>query len=519
MPTPTKRTPARLISKTDAAEVVDLTASSDDENNGLQKKAAAPAKKKSRSTTSSTAFATSATSNDGATTEEPAKKKARSSDAASKDSAGSRPQKKPSQQNPPEFDTQMAQAMRDSQAQQQRQEQQQNQQHQSDYEKQLALVMENSKRETNNNVTEVEAVVRDRFRVQQGYTAGEFQTMLDSVVLDVTRCESLDHLERGGWVRGAHSTVLTTDSKTQAKAQYGRILGEATERLFGQVLKLTSDDVFLDVGHGVGNTVLQAAFVHQCEARGIEVIADRNALAVSFEDSLKQMRKRHLAELEVDYQIGSIDLVYGSMEHRDHRNFLTKTNDGNSQETTPTNRVIKAFCNNYNAVFSDRSAKARTKIHLDDVLAGLFAQMPVGSVLATFHRLNMMGDRDEIERMRRERGLSFTSHLGNESFYCLEEISLGMERDSVSWSSRHDKELIVYKYTRLAQAASPEAVFLCANADCERAQQGEAIPATKVAHMDYSKEEVLIMNSCNCNAVGTMSRRRRDPNINYADMD
>ena len=534
VPTPTKRIPARIISKTDATEVVDLTAS-DDEHNveeaPHQKKKAgimAPAKKQSRSSsftaTSNTAF--SATRNDDSSIAEPAKKKVRSIYSTSKDnsSRGMSPQKKkPSQQsNPSEFDNQMAQAMRDSQA----QHQQQQQQPPSDYEKELALAIQNSKNETCHLywTDQVEARFRDRIQVKQGYTADEFQQMFDSVVLDVSRCDSLADVEgvQNGWVRGANSTVSRSDSKTQARAQYGRILFDATERLFRNVLELNRDDVFLDVGHGVGNTVLQAAFVHQCEARGIEVIADRNALAVSFEDSLEKLRKRHLAEKDVDYQIGSIDLVYGSMEDRAHRTFLTRTNDSDSsQETTTTtntnSRVIKAFCNNYNAVFSDRSAKARTKIHLDDVLAGLFAQMPVGSVLATFHRLNMMGDRDETEKRRQERGLSVASHLGNESFYRLEEMSLGMERDSVSWSSRHDKELIVFKYTRLAQASSNEAVFLCSNADCERAQQGEAIPATKVAHMDYSKEEVLVMNSCDCNAVGTMSRRRRDPNVNYAE--
>ena len=347
--------------------------------------------------------------------------------------------------------------------------------------------------------------------VSADYSLDKCKTMISSVVLDVFNAESLEDVEsvNGGWVRGANSKMEPSDSKCQGKAQYGRILFDATQRLLDDVLRLDHDtgDVFVDVGHGIGNAVFQAAYVNKCEARGIEVVESRNVIAVAFADSLAGLRKRHLAEKDIDYQIGSVKLVRGGMETRAHRDFLT---------AAPPGKAIKAFCNNYNAVFSDRSAKVRTTIHLDDILAGLFAQMPVGSVLATFHQLNMMPDRQTTESSRRVHQLPQDTS-GDDSFYNREELSLGKERDCVSWSS-NDKELIVYKYTRLAQA-SDDPVFLCSNPDCDRARRGEAIPATKIVEADYTKEEVHVMNSCGCNAIGAMSRRRRDKAVNYAEMD
>ena len=37
-----------------------------------------------------------------------------------------------------------------------------------------------------------------------------------------------------------------------------------------KVLKVDKTQVFLDIGHGLGNTCLQAAYTIGCEARGIE---------------------------------------------------------------------------------------------------------------------------------------------------------------------------------------------------------------------------------------------------------
>jgi Histone methylation protein DOT1 len=55
------------------------------------------------------------------------------------------------------------------------------------------------------------------------------------------------------------------------------------------LLRLTRQDVFLDVGHGVGNFCLQAAYCTGCEARGIEVVRDRYNISLKFMTELQQM--------------------------------------------------------------------------------------------------------------------------------------------------------------------------------------------------------------------------------------
>ena len=57
------------------------------------------------------------------------------------------------------------------------------------------------------------------------------------------------------------------------------------------LLELKADDVFLDIGHGIGNATLQAAFTSGCEARGIELVDGRYRIAQYF--------KREIVKAEV----------------------------------------------------------------------------------------------------------------------------------------------------------------------------------------------------------------------------
>ena len=52
------------------------------------------------------------------------------------------------------------------------------------------------------------------------------------------------------------------------------------------MLQLNENDVFVDFGHGIGNTCLQAAYTVGCEARGIEVVLDRHRIAELFRDDM-----------------------------------------------------------------------------------------------------------------------------------------------------------------------------------------------------------------------------------------
>ena len=57
------------------------------------------------------------------------------------------------------------------------------------------------------------------------------------------------------------------------------VVGIVGKFLLGTIGKLGKDKVFCDIGHGIGNLPIQAAFTHGCESRGIEMVGDRHAIA------------------------------------------------------------------------------------------------------------------------------------------------------------------------------------------------------------------------------------------------
>jgi cyclopropane fatty-acyl-phospholipid synthase-like methyltransferase len=60
------------------------------------------------------------------------------------------------------------------------------------------------------------------------------------------------------------------------------------QRIF-QLLDLQRDDIFLDIGSGIANTVLQAAFTVGCVSRGIEVVKDRHNIGVNIKEKMMSM--------------------------------------------------------------------------------------------------------------------------------------------------------------------------------------------------------------------------------------
>lgn len=79
-----------------------------------------------------------------------------------------------------------------------------------------------------------------------------------------------------------------TDGHNQVKAQYGRISFQATRAIFKHIAKLKYFQVFLDIGHGVGNTVLQAAYTVGSESCGIELVALRHERAEVYREKLQE---------------------------------------------------------------------------------------------------------------------------------------------------------------------------------------------------------------------------------------
>jgi hypothetical protein len=86
----------------------------------------------------------------------------------------------------------------------------------------------------------------------------------------------------------ANNETDKNDTTVQKKAQYGRLSFQATRVLFTQVASLKYFHLFLDIGHGVGNTVLQAAYTVGCESLGIELVNLRAERADVYADKCRE---------------------------------------------------------------------------------------------------------------------------------------------------------------------------------------------------------------------------------------
>ncbi len=169
-----------------------------------------------------------------------------------------------------------------------------------------------------------------------------------------------EDIEDGSLVRAANSRMDVHDSVLQEKAQYGRLLPAATDRIFREVLQLDQNDIFIDIGHGIGNALLQAAYTMGCESRGIEVVDSRNFLAMRFSQNLNEQRKLlHEGRDGRTIDVGRVRFRRGKLEEPVNRSFLSEYTKKDQKGST------KAMANNFNGVFADRCAKKNQTYYLD----------------------------------------------------------------------------------------------------------------------------------------------------------
>ena len=62
-----------------------------------------------------------------------------------------------------------------------------------------------------------------------------------------------------------------------------------SQKVFNDVMNLRSDHVFIDLGHGIGNVCLQAAFTVGCKAKGIELVEARYYASQAFHRSIAKL--------------------------------------------------------------------------------------------------------------------------------------------------------------------------------------------------------------------------------------
>lgn len=244
--------------------------------------------------------------------------------------------------------------------------------------------------------------------------------------------------------------------------------------------------MFLDIGHGIGNTCIQVAFTVGCEARGIEVVAGRYDVSTVLRTQMKVLAKKYRYSGRM--KVGEVILRKGELQDKEHLNFLT-------------NGVTCAYANNFNGVFGER-AGTKNSVFLDDYIAGLFTLMKPGSVMVTFHPIDLGLALEEANSVRRRHHLR---EGGDASFYDYDEIELGEAKDCVKWGKKESgcRDIIkLYKYTRLKQPNSNDAVFLCCNPKCENAKNGTLIKATKI-----NNEGSALVNQCECRVTVKPPRR------------
>lgn len=339
------------------------------------------------------------------------------------------------------------------------------------------------------------------------YPLKRFEEMWESALRDLG--VTMDELEDGSVVRNANSKIKVSDSNNQEKAQYGRVLFPAIQYLFDHVWDITRDDIFVDIGHGVGNAVLQAAYTVGCESRGIEVVADRNLIADSLKTSIERLRDIDDELHDLRFDVGNVELKQGRLEDPLNRDFIIKPpidNDGHS-----TKGATKALVNNFNGVFAERSAKKGQKFYLDQYVAALFAMMVPGSVMVTFHPLTLPPPRSTVNATRMKHGLKDDDP--NASFYDFQRIGIGQARHNVSWAGTScTTTIFVYKYTRLQQDRL-DPVFLCSNPDCPNAIQNIPNSATMEAREREDSEIGVVIDPCchECNVTQKGLRERTTP--------
>jgi hypothetical protein len=326
------------------------------------------------------------------------------------------------------------------------------------------------------------------------YALEEFQDMLEVQCCKNFGVDALHTIEGGALVRKANKVICTNDSTNQGKAQYGRLLSNACHVVFRDLLRLHRSDIFVDIGHGIGSIVFQAAYTFGCESHGIEIDNYRNFVASEFEQDLRHQSRVHKERDERYIRVGKVILKKGRLEVEDFRNFLV--NPG---------KITKCFANNFNGVFGDRS-DLKEKNHLDQYIAGLFCQMEPGSVMVTLHPL-AMGRSLSVANELRKRHKAPPNR--NASFFEVEKIDLGEARHVVSWSENgsNKNKILCYKYTRVYQPHGQSAVFMCCNGTCPNFRNRVLLPAVKTVVEDNG-ETRYVPNNCHCASGPTLRVRK-----------
>ena len=254
------------------------------------------------------------------------------------------------------------------------------------------------------------------------------------------------------------------------------------------MLRLKRSDVFLDIGHGVGNTCLQASYCTGCESRGIEIIKDRYDVSLDFANQIGELAREQLNNNEYNRTRvpGEVILRRGDLSDGALHNWLARAN--------------KVFVNNFGGVFAERCVNHGSKWHLDHYIAGLFASMEEETIMITLSDLQMGPTRKDVNKWRIANKMETSL---NASFFDVVKVELGEASDVFSWSQSSTAPAFAYVYLRVKQDPNLRtASITCCNRDCEHSHAGTPIPA-----VTYNKEGKVVVGACSCKRTSVRSRR------------
>ncbi|CAH0373245.1 unnamed protein product [Pelagomonas calceolata] len=268
---------------------------------------------------------------------------------------------------------------------------------------------------------------------------------------------TLEDIEEGSGVRAGNGPG-SVRADGQGRAQYGRILTGATEKVANE-LGITDKDTALDIGSGVENVPLQIAATFGCKARGLELMESRAVVGTALDVELAAViNERHALR-----RCGDCRLEWGNMRDEQWWDFLTKAEEGGH---------MKVFVNNFNDVMGHRSTETRDGPTLDDRICAIFAAMQPGARMLTLNRMLALGpSRDQANAVREQRGLEPSADA---SFFSERKVTLTPQpwpwapegEDVVSWGG---SAIEAYVYERLGGQSLPggAAAFLCSARGCQ----------------------------------------------------
>lgn len=275
-------------------------------------------------------------------------------------------------------------------------------------------------------------------------TTAEFVKLWRCAEADVG--SPIEEIEEGSLVRAGNNVLK--GSSQQSRAQYGRFMFGAMQRV-AEIASLKRSDVFLDIGSGVGNAVMQIACTVGCESWGIEIMHSRHIVADAMWASLRHALSRRTPPVA----IGDCHLEAGDLVHCKRKLVQADV----------------AFVNNFNEIFGARGC-SRYGPTLDDHIAAIFAAMKPGSRLVSLEPLHALGmSLNEANAWRESRGLppspdaSFFKH----SIHRLEPFKCEWTRDDdglesvASWSNRNYIDAHLYVRTEQSAFQGQHAAFLC----------------------------------------------------------